>query len=96
MRYEIILAPEALEDSKDFSTRHQSQIKSAIEVHLRYEPAKISKSRIKRLQGVSKPQFRRRVNDFRVYYDVIESKVNVLAIVSKMEGIKWLEKHGKK
>jgi mRNA interferase RelE/StbE len=94
MRFEIILAPEALEDLKDFSPRHQAQIKSAIEVHLRHEPTKVSKSRIKRLRGLSKPQFRLRVNDFRIYYDVLESAVYVLAIVSKEESKKWLEKFG--
>ena len=42
----------------------------AIKSHLGTDPTKISKSRIKRLQALSKPQYRLRVDDLRVYYDV--------------------------
>jgi mRNA-degrading endonuclease RelE of RelBE toxin-antitoxin system len=55
----------------------------------------VSKSRIKRLRGLSHPQYRLRVgDDIRVFYDVAEKAVQVLAIVLKSEADAWLAKHG--
>ncbi len=95
MRYEIILAPEAIEDLNELSAHDRATVKSALEIHLRHEPTKVSKSRIKRLRGLSKPQFRLRVDKFRIFYDVAESSVNVLAIISKEETTQWLKEFGK-
>jgi mRNA-degrading endonuclease RelE of RelBE toxin-antitoxin system len=61
----------------------RAAVRDAIERHLRYQPAKTSKSRIKLLWGMSRPQFRLRVGEFRVSYDVIENTVQVLAIIPK-------------
>jgi hypothetical protein len=36
-----------------------------------------------------------RVGDVRVFYDITENQVEVLAIVSKLEATEWLAKHGK-
>lgn len=59
---------------------------------MRQEPAKLSKSRIKRLRGLSHPQYRLRVGDMRVFYDITESTVEVLAIVQKSTAEAWLSK----
>jgi mRNA interferase RelE/StbE len=67
----------------------------AIEAHLRHQPTKASKSRIKRLRGFSHPQYRLRVgDDIRVFYDVTQEEVQVLAVVPKSETNAWLAKHG--
>jgi hypothetical protein len=59
------------------------------------QPIKVSKSRIKRLRGLSHPHYRLRVGeDIRVFYDVAEEVVQVLAIVPKSEAEAWLKKHG--
>jgi mRNA interferase RelE/StbE len=65
------------------------------ENHLRHEPRKTSRSRIKRLRGVSRPQFRLRVGEVRVFYDVSDEAVEVLAVVEKSEAISWLAQFGK-
>lgn len=52
MRYEIIFAPEADEDLLALRAYERSEVVNGIETHLRYEPAKTSKSRIKRLEGL--------------------------------------------
>jgi mRNA-degrading endonuclease RelE of RelBE toxin-antitoxin system len=96
MGYEIIFAPEAVQDFKRLSARDRSTVKDAIEKHLRYEPQKISKSRIKRLQGIRRPQYRLRVEDIRVFYDIVEATVEVLAVISKSQAIEWLEEMGEK
>jgi mRNA interferase RelE/StbE len=47
-----------------------------------------------RSTGLSKPQYRLRVEDIRVFYDVTNSTVEVLAIVPKAEAEKWLNQFG--
>jgi mRNA-degrading endonuclease RelE of RelBE toxin-antitoxin system len=94
MRYEIELAPEAIQDLKRLKPNLRAQVKDAMETHLRHEPTKTSKSRIKRLRGLSKPQYRLRVDAIRVFYDVSKRRVEVLAIVMKADSDAWLAKAG--
>jgi mRNA interferase RelE/StbE len=97
MRYEIVLAPEAVEDLDDLKANLRSEVLDALERHLRHEPSKVSRSRIKRLRGRSRPQYRLRVGDeFRIFYDVTADTVEVLAIVAKSETSDWLERHGER
>jgi mRNA-degrading endonuclease RelE of RelBE toxin-antitoxin system len=95
MRHEIVLAPEAIEDLKKLDARSRATVKSAIETHLRNEPEKVSKSRIKRLRGLSYPQYRLRVDEIRVFYDVSGGAVEVLAIIPKSQAEEWLKEWGK-
>jgi mRNA-degrading endonuclease RelE of RelBE toxin-antitoxin system len=91
MKYEILFAPEAVQDFKRLSARDRSIVKEAIEKHLRHEPQRISKSRIKKLRGMSRSQYRLRVGEIRVFYDIVEQRVEVLAIVPKSKAATWLE-----
>lgn len=95
MRFEIILAPQAVADLRGLKAPLRAAVKDALERHLRYEPQKLSRSRVKRLRGLSKPQYRLRVGEVRVFYDVEEATVEVLAIVLKSEAATWLAKIGK-
>lgn len=94
MRYEIIFAPEAVDDLRSLKASLRSEVRDAIELHLRHEPTRVSKSRIKRLRGYSRPQYRLRVEDVRVFYDVSEDSVEVLAIVAKADAAGWLDRLG--
>ncbi len=94
MKYGIILAPEAAQDLKHLKAHTRSEVKDALERYLRHEPGRVSKSRIKRLRGITHPQYRLRVGDIRVFYDITENSVEVLAIVSKTEATSWLEEMG--
>jgi mRNA-degrading endonuclease RelE of RelBE toxin-antitoxin system len=94
MRFEIILAPEAVEDLRRLKANERTAIKEALETHLRHEPTKASRSRIKRLRGIARPQYRLRVEEVRVFYDVSGSTVEVLAIVPKLEAESWLAQFG--
>jgi len=96
MRYEIEFAPQAAQDYRNLDAHVRGGVRDAIEVHLRHQPTKISKSRIKRLRGMSRPQFRLRVGDIRVFYDVTEKTVQVLVIVAKSQANEWLERCGEK
>jgi len=86
MRYEIVLSPEAVEDLRQLKAHLRAAVRDGIEAHLRHEPMKQSKSRIKRLRGIRRPQYRLRVGDIRIFYDISERVVEVLAIVPK-EGV---------
>jgi mRNA-degrading endonuclease RelE of RelBE toxin-antitoxin system len=72
----------------------RAQALDAIERFLRHEPTRVSRSRIKRLRGLRQPQFRLRVGETRVFYDVTETTVQVLAVVSKEQSQAWLEQEG--
>jgi mRNA interferase RelE/StbE len=94
MKYAIVLAPEAIEDFGHLTANLRARVRDALETHLRFAPAKVSKSRIKRLRGLKRPQYRLRVDDLRVYYDVLETRVEIVAIISKSESADWLARAG--
>jgi len=94
MRHEIILSRDAVEELRALDARDRASVRDALEVHLRHEPTRISRSRIKRLRGMAQPQYRLRVGDFRVFYDVVGAEVHVLAIVAKARAEQWLQKAG--
>jgi len=95
MRFEIVLAPEAAEDLNDLKAAVRAEVRDALERFLRHDPMKTSKSRIKRLRGMASPEYRLRVGDeIRVFFDVSEQTVEVLAIILKSQVNDWLEKHG--
>jgi mRNA-degrading endonuclease RelE of RelBE toxin-antitoxin system len=94
MRYEIILAPEAVEDLQRLPVRERSTVRDAIERHLRYEPEKVSRSSIKRLREIDRPQYRLRVGEIRVFYDVSEDTVEILALIPKSQASQWLDQFG--
>jgi len=94
MNYQIILAPEAVKDLRNLKAHVRSAVRDAMEAALRHTPTHVSKSRIKRLRGLARPQFRVRVGEVRVFYDVRESTVEILAVVSKSEAAGWLKQEG--
>ena len=94
MRYDINVSPGAVVELRSLPAFQRAQVRDAIELHLRHEPAKVSKSRIKRLRGLSRPQFRLSVGEVRVFYDVTENTVEVLAIIEKQEADGWIAQEG--
>ncbi|MBI4544466.1 MAG: type II toxin-antitoxin system RelE/ParE family toxin [Gemmatimonadetes bacterium] len=94
MRHDILLSPNAVVELRALPAFVRAQVRDGMERHLRHQPTKVSKSRIKRLRGLSRPQYRLRVGEVRVFYDVREGTVEVLAIVSKAEAEGWLEQEG--
>jgi mRNA interferase RelE/StbE len=90
MTFAVVLAPEAVEDLKRLTANTRATVRAALETHLRHEPQKTSRSRIKKLRGLSRPQYRLRVGEVRVFYDVSGDAVEVLAIVTKSEAESWL------
>src|SRR3989339_781355 len=96
MKYAIVVAQSAMEQLDSLDARWRSTLKQALQQHLLHEPKKESKSRIKRLRGLRKPQYRLRVHDIRVFYDVNDdlNRVEILAFVFKPDTEEWLAQHG--
>ena len=91
MAYEIILSPEAEGDFKKLKAFRRTVVRDAIQKHLRYEPIRQSKRRIKRLRGIRHPQYRLQIDEIRVYYDVVDDRVEILAIIEKSQAALWLK-----
>jgi mRNA-degrading endonuclease RelE of RelBE toxin-antitoxin system len=94
VKYEVVLAPEAARAYRSLPAYRQAEVRDALERHLRHEPTRVSRSRIKRLRGLRQPQYRLRVGEVRVFYDVTGEAVEVLAIVTKAEAASWLAERG--
>jgi mRNA interferase RelE/StbE len=94
MPFDIILAPAAVKALRKLSGRERAWVKDTIKRHLTHEPTKQSKSRIKRLRGLRQPQYRLRVGDIRVFYDVTETAVEILSIIPKSQAEAWLAEKG--
>lgn len=96
MRYTVAVARAAEEQFTKVDAWWRSALKRAMREHLETDPTRESKSRIKRLRGLRQPQFRLRVDEMRVFYDVNEAqrRVEVLGFVEKPRTAQWLEQHG--
>ncbi|MFN8487068.1 MAG: hypothetical protein U0350_05705 [Caldilineaceae bacterium] len=98
MRYTILFSSQAEDDLLALRATDRAKVLDTIEIHLRYEPDKESKSRIKRLQGYRWPRYRLRIDEIRTFYDIFyeeeEGVVEILAILEKAAAMKWLAEHG--
>jgi mRNA interferase RelE/StbE len=90
MRFEIRVAQRAERQLLALTAYHRATIRTALETHLRHEPAKLSKSRIKRMRGLMRPQYRLRVGEFRIFYDIVDQEIQIIAIVTKADADRWL------
>ena len=94
MKYRVVFAPAAVEDFRNLPANRRTEVKDAVNRHLVHEPTRLSRSRTKRLRGTRRPQYRLRVGDVRVFYDVRAYQVEVLAVVEKSKVAEWLARTG--
>ena len=89
--YTIMLKRSAIADLDSIRKYDTTQIADAMERHLQHNPTKQSKSRIKRLRGISNPDFRLRVGDYRIFYgvDEIARRVEVLRVMHKDQTLRY-------
>jgi mRNA-degrading endonuclease RelE of RelBE toxin-antitoxin system len=83
--YDIQYADEAVADLRALRAYDQRRILDGIERHLTFQPKFVSKSRIKAMVQPFWSQFRLRMDDYRVYYDVDDETrvVFVLRVLMK-------------
>jgi mRNA-degrading endonuclease RelE of RelBE toxin-antitoxin system len=94
MSFGIVLAPSAVRELRGLPAHRRAAVRDAIDRFLRHEPTRTSRSRIKRLRGLSRPQYRLRIDDIRVFYDVTDDTVEVLTIITKAQASDWLREIG--
>ncbi|HYS47596.1 MAG TPA: type II toxin-antitoxin system RelE/ParE family toxin [Xanthobacteraceae bacterium] len=83
--FRIVVRPRAAAQVRRLRRVDAVAILDAMETHLRHEPDRVSRSRIKRLRGTFTAAYRLRVGDYRVFYDIVEAKVVVIAVLHKRE-----------
>ncbi len=83
--YDIEYAERAIVDLESLRAFDRRRIVEAVQLHLAHEPKRESKSRIKEMTQPFWSHYRLRVNEFRVYYDVVEDSrmVNILRVLEK-------------
>jgi mRNA-degrading endonuclease RelE of RelBE toxin-antitoxin system len=90
MSYEIRYSDEAIDQLKKFRAFDRTAILDQIEQVLGVNPTTESKARVKRLREPAPTQYRLRVGEFRVFYDVEEEAVLVIQILSKQDSSDFL------
>jgi mRNA interferase RelE/StbE len=94
MEYEIVITTAADDDLAALSVFDRNTILDAIELHLTYQPKQESRSRIKKLVQPAISEYRLRVGDFRVYYDVIDDDLRVIVLHVYDKGRKTTPERG--
>jgi mRNA-degrading endonuclease RelE of RelBE toxin-antitoxin system len=90
MSFDVQYSEEAVEQLKRLRRFDQVAILDQIEKMLRINPTLVSKAKIKLLRQPAPTQYRLRIRDFRVYYDVDGPMVRILQILSKEDSIGYL------
>jgi mRNA interferase RelE/StbE len=91
MAYEVFYSDEAVERLKNLRAFDRAAILDEIESVLLVNPTQESKARVKFLRQPAPTQYRLRVGEFRVFYDVLDQSVQVIQILSKADCISYLE-----
>jgi mRNA interferase RelE/StbE len=86
--FSVVYAKEAADDLRRMRAFDQRRILDGIYAHLRHEPQRASRSRIKQMIQPFWSEYRLRMGDFRVYYDVDTQsrRVHVLRVLKKFSG----------
>ena len=82
--FKIVFKPLAIAQLKRMKRYYASIVVDAIEKHLSEEPEQ-TRGAIKRLRGKQEATFRLRVRDYRVFYDVVEDRVEIIQVLHKSE-----------
>jgi mRNA interferase RelE/StbE len=91
MPYEIRYSDVALEQLRRLRAFDRAAILDQIEQVLAVNPALESKARVKKLRQPAPTQYRLRVGEFRVFYDIEGEVVLIIQVLSKEEAIAYLE-----
>jgi mRNA interferase RelE/StbE len=81
--FRIVVRPGAVAQIRRLRRVEAVAIIDAIETRLQFEPERVSRNRIKRLRGKQDAMYRLRVGEYRVFYDVVEDQVVVVAVLHK-------------
>jgi len=83
--FDVVVRPRAAAQIRRLRRVDAVAILDAMDTHLRHEPEHVSRSRIKRLRAKHAATYRLRVGDYRVFYDIAEKAVVVIAVLHKRD-----------
>jgi len=94
MAYALEFRPQAFQQLGRLRKYDQVRIVNECALQLQHQPTKTSKSRIKKLENY--PGYRLRVDEFRVFYTVDESRQEVVihGVAPKEHTNDWLAQYG--
>ena len=90
MAFQVNYSVEAIQQLKKLSAFDRGAILDEIDQVLTVNPTLESKARVKLLRQPAPTQYRLRVGEFRVFYDVDGQTVLVIQILSKQAAIDYL------
>jgi mRNA interferase RelE/StbE len=92
--YAVDFDPQAVADLRRLRAFARTAVLDTVERVLTVSPTQTGQSRIKRLRGLDSPQYRLRVDELRVFYDVEGDVVYVLRILAKSDVNEYLKEMG--
>lgn len=90
MPYELRYSRESLGDLRRLRQFDRVRILDQVKHLLTVNPTVESKSHIKKLRTPAPTEYRLRVGEFRVFYDVEGDHVNIIRVLSKEQAIGYL------
>jgi mRNA interferase RelE/StbE len=93
-RYAIQYDQTAVDDLRALRRVDQVAILDAIERHLLDQPTRVSRQAIKKLEPPVLAEYRLRVGEYRVFYDVYEDRQAVLVVAVRFKGRLTLDEAG--
>ena len=94
IKYTVVFDQDAISDLESLRAYDRRAVVDVAQRLLSTEPTRISKSRIKRLRDLESLQYRLRVGEFRVLYDVFDDKVLILRVLAKADVDEYLREMG--
>jgi len=90
MAYEVRYSSVSVDQLTKLRAFERAAIMDAIERILQATPTRVSKTTIKRLRQPAPTQFRLRVGEYRIFYDVENDVVSIVQLLSKEDSIRFL------
>ncbi len=93
MKYEVRYSDRALQQIKPLRAYDKAAILEKIEQVLTTGPVKTSKTAIKLLEQPAPAQYRLRVGNYRIFYNVEGDVVRIVEIMTKEDSVIFLRRH---
>ncbi len=91
MAFAIEYSEESLNQLRNLRAFDRSAILSQIRQVLSTSPTKTSKARVKSLRQPAPTEYRLKVGEFRIFYDIVDDIVYIRQILSKSDSAAYLE-----
>jgi mRNA-degrading endonuclease RelE of RelBE toxin-antitoxin system len=90
MPFELRYSREAVQDLRDLRAREQAAVVHQVEAVLAVNPTLVGRSKVKRLRQPAPADYRLRVGELRVFYNVQQMTVRVVRVLSKEDASSYL------